>query len=56
MNKLKRILVILENNPSQTVQDDGMLEGATRELVIVENLRHVCLLDLTADFGVTTIR
>ena len=56
MNKLKRILVILENNPSQIVQDDGMLGGATRELVIVENLRHVCLLDLTADFGVTTIR
>ena len=56
MNKLKRILVTLENNPSQIVQDDGMLGGATIELVIEKNLRHVCLLDLTADFGVTTIR
>ena len=27
----------------------------TREFVIVENIRLVCLLDLTADFRVTTI-
>ena len=28
----------------------------TREFVMVENIRLVCVLDLTADFGVTTIR
>ena len=31
-----------------------MYKNVSREFVIVENIRLVCLLDLTADFGVKT--
>ena len=36
------------------VEQQGLV--LPREFVMVENIRLVCLPDLTADFGVTTIR
>ena len=38
--------------------EGGVEQGLVlpREFVMVENIRLVCLPDLTADFGVTTIR